>query len=162
MIVVADTSVILNLCCVGQADLLQALFKQVWIPEEVNAEFERLSQHRQRFQGLQVPAWAAIRPAVAIPAHLSALPNLHAGETAALALALDCHADAVLMDESTGRRAAHLLGLPVIGILGVLLQARRAGLLSAIKPVIERLETDAGFWLAPALVTEALENCGET
>ncbi|MBE2286050.1 MAG: DUF3368 domain-containing protein [Prosthecobacter sp.] len=138
MIVVADTSVILNLCCVGQADLLQALFKQVWIPEEVKAEFERLSQHRQRFQGLQIPAWAAIRPAVAIPAHLSAMPNLHAGETAALALALDCHADAVL------------------------LQARRAGLLSAIKPVIERLETDAGFWLAPALVTEALENCGET
>lgn len=158
MIVVADTSVILNLCCVGQADLLQALFKQVWIPEEVKAEFERLSRHRQRFQGLHVPTWVAIRPAVAIPERLTVMPNLHPGETAAL----ECHADAVLMDESTGRRAAQSLGLSVIGILGVLLQARRTGLLTAIKPVIERLETEAGFWLAPALVAEALENCGET
>ena len=33
MIVVADTSVILNLCCVGQAGLLPGLFQQVWIPE---------------------------------------------------------------------------------------------------------------------------------
>lgn len=43
MIVVADTSVILNLCCVGQAHLLPALFHEVWIPDEVRIEFERLS-----------------------------------------------------------------------------------------------------------------------
>ena len=90
------------------------------------------------------------------------MPNLHTGETAALALALESHADAVLMDESAGRRAAHLLGVPVIGVLGVLMQARKTGLLPAIKPVIERLEADAGFWLAPGLVTEALRKCGET
>lgn len=161
MIVVADTSVILNLCCVGQAELLPSLFQQVWIPEEVKAEFERLSRHQQRFHGLNIPGWASIRPAAPIPAKLAALPNLHTGEAAALALALESHADAVLMDESAGRRAAHLLGVPVIGVLGVLLQAKKTGLLSAIKPVIERLETDAGFWLAPALVTEALRKCEE-
>ncbi|WP_461784442.1 DUF3368 domain-containing protein [Prosthecobacter sp.] len=42
------------------------------------------------------------------------------------------------------------------------MQARKTGLLPAIKPVIERLEGDAGFWLAPGLVTEALRKCGET
>jgi predicted nucleic acid-binding protein len=162
MIVVADTSVILNLCCVGQAGLLPGLFQQVWVPEEVKAEFERLSRHQPRFQGLLMPGWASIRPASPIPAKLAAMPNLHTGETAALALALESHADAVLMDESAGRRAAHLLGVPVIGVLGVLMQARKTGLLPAIKPVIERLEADAGFWLAPGLVTEALRKCGET
>ncbi len=161
MIVVADTSVILNLCCVGQADLLQELFHQVWIPEEVKAEFERLSRHQPRFQGLCLPEWANIRPSVPVPANLAALPNLHTGETAALALALDSNADAVLMDETAGRRAAHLLGVAVIGVLGVLLQARRSGLLPAIKPVIERLEAEAGFWLAPGLVAQALRKCGE-
>lgn len=138
MIVVADTSVILNLCCVGQADLLPGLFQQVWIPEEVEAEFERLSRHQPRFQGLLMPGWASIRPASPIPAKLAAMPNLHTGETAPLALALESHADAVLM------------------------QARKTGLLPAITPVIERLEADAGFWLAPGLVTEALRKCGET
>lgn len=158
----ADTSVILNLCCVGQADLLQGLFHQVWIPEEVKAEFERLSRHQPRFHGLRLPDWASIRRSVPVPANLAALHNLHTGETAALALALASHADAVLMDEAAGRRAAHQLGVPVIGVLGVLLQARKTGLLPAIKPVIERLEADAGFWLAPTLVAAALQKCGET
>lgn len=162
MIVVADTSVILNLCCVGQADLLQGLFHQVWIPEEVKAEFERLSRHQPRFQGLGLPEWAEIHPSVPVPASLAVLPNLHTGETAALALALASHADAVLMDETAGRRAAHQLGVPAIGVLGVLLQARKVGLLPAIKPVIERLEKEAGFWLSPALVAGALLKCGET
>jgi uncharacterized protein len=162
MIVVADTSVILNLCCVGQAHLLPALFHEVWIPDEVRIEFERLSLHQPRFQGLRLPDWALIQPAAPISAELASLANLHAGETAALALALNGHADAVLMDESAGRRAAQLLGLPVIGVLGVLLQARRSGLLPAIKPVLQRLAAEAGFWLSPVLVEEALKKCGET
>lgn len=162
MIVVADTSVILNLCCVEQAHLLPALFHKVWIPDEVRVEFERLSVHQPRFHGLSLPTWALIQPAVPVPARLAGLPNLHAGETAALALALSGNADAVLMDESAGRRAAHLLGMPVIGVLGVLLQARKSGLLPAIKPVLQRLETEAGFWLSPALMEHALRKCGET
>ena len=161
MIVVADTSVILNLCCVEQAHLLPALFHEVWIPDEVRIEFERLSLHQPRFQGLRLPDWARIQPAEPVSAALAALPNLHAGETAALALALNRQADAVLMDESAGRRAAQLLGLPVIGVLGVLLQARRSGLLPAIKPVLERLAAEAGFWLSPVLMKEALRKSGE-
>ena len=162
MIVVADTSVILNLCCVGQAHLLPALFHEVWVPDEERIEFERLSLHQPRFQGLRLPDWALIQPAAPVSAELAALANLHAGETAALALALSGHADAVLMDESAGRRAAKLLGMPVIGILGVLLQARKSGLLPAIKPVLQRLAAEAGFWLSPVLVQEALKKCGET
>lgn len=161
MIVIADTSVILNLCCVGQEHLLPSLFHQVWIPDEVRIEFERLSVHQPRFQGLRLPDWALIQPAAPVSAQLAALPNLHAGETAALALALQSHADAVLMDESAGRRAAQQLGLSVIGVLGVLLQAHRSGLLLEIKPVLRRLEAEAGFWLSPVLVQEVLKKCGE-
>lgn len=161
MIVVADTSVILNLCCVGQSHLLPALFREVWIPDEVRLEFERLTRHQPRFQGLGLPNWAIIQPAAPVPAQLAALPNLHAGETAALALALNNKVDAVLMDEAAGRHAAHLLGVPVIGVLGVLLQARRKGLLQAIKPVLEDLEKKAGFWLSPKLTAEALRRAGE-
>ena len=43
MIVVADTSVILNLARVGHADLLPALFSEVWIPPEVADEFRWLA-----------------------------------------------------------------------------------------------------------------------
>jgi predicted nucleic acid-binding protein len=161
MIVVADTSVILNLACVSQAELLPALFQEVWIPQEVEREFERLSRDQPRFHGLTLPGWVRIQKAAPVPEQLAALPNLHAGETAALALALHSHADAVLMDEAEGRRAAHALGLTVIGVLGILLQARKAGLISSVQCVISKLEADAGFWLSPSLVEQALRKAGE-
>jgi len=69
-------------------------------------------------------------PVDAVPASIAAMPNLHAGETAALTLAMQ-------------------------------LQAKRSGLLSAIRPVLDDLEKQAGFWLAPALVEAALKKLGE-
>jgi predicted nucleic acid-binding protein len=43
VIVVADTSVLINLCRVGQGGLFQRLFQEVFIPPEVAAEFDRLA-----------------------------------------------------------------------------------------------------------------------
>jgi len=57
MIVVADTSVILNLCRVGHEQLLQQLFKRVLVPEEVAGEFVRLAKTQKRFTGLLLPGW---------------------------------------------------------------------------------------------------------
>lgn len=161
MIVVADTSVILNLCKVGHADLLPALFKEVWIPEVVRLEFLRLSQANVRFQGLAIPDWLHVSSVQIIRHEVTSLPGLHAGETAALTLALAKHADAVLMDESAGRGAAKKLGLTAIGVLGILLQSKRAGLLPAIQPVLKQLEDEAGFWLGSAVVKQALVQAGE-
>lgn len=55
MIVVADTSVILNLCRVQHEQLLRDLFSRVLIPTDVAAEFTRLSGTRPRFKGLTLP-----------------------------------------------------------------------------------------------------------
>lgn len=55
MIVVADTSVLLNLCRIGQVELLARLFHEVVIPLEVAAEFDRLARQATRFQGLGLP-----------------------------------------------------------------------------------------------------------
>ena len=161
MIVVADTSVILNLCCVRHEHLLPALFREVCIPDQVRSEFERLSRQQPRFHGLHVPGWLRVMAVDVIPPSIAAMPNLHVGETAALTLAMQLQAQAVLMDESAGRKAAHLLGMQPIGVLGVLIQAKRSGLLAAIRPVLADLENHAGFWLAPTLVEATLKKLGE-
>ncbi|HKX61468.1 MAG TPA: hypothetical protein VJS65_06485 [Verrucomicrobiae bacterium] len=49
MIVVADTSVILNLCCVRREHLLASLFGRVLVPTEVASEFRRLAGADARF-----------------------------------------------------------------------------------------------------------------
>lgn len=140
MIVVADTSVILNLCCVEHEDLLPALFEEVLIPTTVRLEFERAVLAYPRFSGLVLPSWASERLPKVIPESIAAASHLDAGEIAAIALALETSADAVLIDEAAGRRVARKLGLTAIGIVGVLVRARVVGLVSQIAPIFQQLE----------------------
>ena len=138
MIVVADTSVILNLCCVRQAQLLPQLFREVLIPPEVAAEFRRLVVDVPRFSGLTLPSWIREQRCATVPETLQT-ENLDPGETAALAL-----------------------GLTVIGLVSILLRAKAAGLLPRVAPVLETLRRDAQFWLSQQLCAEILRLAGET
>jgi predicted nucleic acid-binding protein len=161
VIVIADTSVILNLCCVQQQHLLPALFQQVVVPPEVRHEFDRAAGTYPRFTGLTMPVWIREQLPRAIPETLRRVPHLDPGEIAAIALALEMAADAVLMDETEGRLAARRLGLTTIGVAGILVRAQLAGLLRKIGPVLNELEQKANFWLAPEIRTEVLRSVGE-
>lgn len=103
MIVVADTSVILNLCCVQHERLLQQLFQRVLIPVQVADEFARLSKVQQRFSQLVLPDWIEILPSPQSFPPEVVQAHLDLGESAAIALCLNQHADALLIDESLGR-----------------------------------------------------------
>ena len=161
MIVVADTSVILNLALVGQVELLAVLFREVFVPPTVESEFARLAESQGRFAGLRLPAWVCVREPAAIPAALGLHVELHPGETEALALALEIHADGVLIDEAAGRAVAIELGLTPIGVLGILVRAKRHGQLAAVAPVVDALLERARFRAAPELVREVLRLAGE-
>ncbi|MDB6006266.1 MAG: hypothetical protein JWR15_3253, partial [Prosthecobacter sp.] len=89
------------------------------------------------------------------------LKALDPGESAAISLAIELHADALLMDESEGRAVAQGHGLRTIGIVGILIQARHAGFLTAISPVIDDLRIRAKFRLSDDLVRHALNMCQE-
>lgn len=160
MIVVADTSVILNLCRVQHEHLLPPLFGRVLIPHEVAAEFVRLAGADARFGGLQLPAWIE-QVAAPSPPEVVIQANLDTGEAAAISLCLGRRADALLIDETLGRAVAAQLGLKAVGILGILLEARRQDLIGAVEPVLDRLERDAGFWIAPSLRQRVLALAGE-
>ena len=68
MIVVADTSVLINLCRVSQGNLLIKLFKDVVIPPEVAGEFLRLTAAVPHFASLNLPAGIRLQtPSMLIP-----------------------------------------------------------------------------------------------
>jgi predicted nucleic acid-binding protein len=138
------------------------MFRQVVIPPDVRIEFERAARLYPRFSGLILPAWIREQPVRSIPETLRRARHLDAGEIAAIALAVETSADAVLIDETEGRRAARQLGLTTIGVAGILVRARQAGLLSTIAPVFDQLEQKANFWLAPEIRDEALRAVGES
>jgi hypothetical protein len=75
--------------------------------------------------------------------------RLDPGEREAIALALELKAERVILDDLPGRKAAGRLGLPVIGVLGILLACKLKGLISAVKPSLEALRA-ADFHFTPA------------
>lgn len=161
MIVVADTSVILNLCFLRQESLLPALFGTVHAPPEVEAEFLRLAAVDTRFMGQEFPSYIQ-RTAPRTKAHPWAeSPVLHVGEIAALSLALELRADLVLMDEAEGRAAATALNLTTMGLLGILVEARQRTLIPSVAPLLDRLQKEACFWMAPSLRNSILRLAGE-
>ena len=87
-------------------------------------------------------------------------PRLHRGECEALSLAVEIAATRVLMDDRAGRAAASELGLQCIGVLGILVEARRRNLISHLAPLLERLHSEARFWFSPSLRDKVLEAAG--
>jgi hypothetical protein len=86
--------------------------------------------------------------------------NLGPGEAEALMLALELREAVVVLDDALARRVAETLGLNVTGTLGLLLDAKRAGLITAVGPLLDQLEA-LRFRVAPHTRTAVLKLAGE-
>ena len=87
--------------------------------------------------------------------------QLDIGEAEAIVLAKELHADLLLIDESLGREAARHEHLPGIGLMGILLIAKKKGLVASIGNLIEQLETKAGFYLSRPVKEKVIVAAGE-
>lgn len=161
MIVVSDTSPITNLAAIGHLELLRSLFGSVLVPDAVVAELRACEVGTPGFVDLDPNDWLVARPIVE-PAVAAALSmDLDLGEAQAIALALESGADVVLMDERRGRRLAQRLGLRTLGVLGVLVKAKRERRIEHVKPLLEALVSQAGFWIGNDLYARVLREVSE-
>ncbi|HEY2344179.1 MAG TPA: DUF3368 domain-containing protein [Chthoniobacteraceae bacterium] len=161
MFVVSNTSPLLNLAAVGEADLLIKLFGSIAAPDAVRGEIEALRQRTPRFASVNLDAVAAF---ASVKDHTKvALLSLHLdpGEAEAIALAVEMKADLLLVDERRATRTAHQLGIKTLGLIGVLLLAKRKGHVERISVLLDRLETEAGFWIGRNLRDQVLGAAGE-
>ncbi len=159
-LIVADAGPLIALAKIEQLALLTVLFKSVHIPAYVlheaagNAAMEGAAAVRAF-----ADAHATIHADSVDPIVQTLCIEVDAGEAQAIALAQSLHCG-VLMDDLLGRGVAKRLGLPVIGVLGVLLQGKRAGHVAAIRPCLDAL-TLARYRLSDALVAEVLRLANE-
>jgi predicted nucleic acid-binding protein len=90
------------------------------------------------------------------------LGRLDPGETEAIALGLELHADLLLIGEREGRAEAARLGLKTTGLLGVLLEAKALGLIERASPLLDDLTRRAGFHVSASVRREFLCLADET
>ncbi len=152
---VCDTTLPLYLGRVGRAQLLPALFSTVCIPESVATE---LDMGRLMRPDTLDPRDLSGVILVSVPQRdVEALPlnRLGPGERAVIAYVRshpDCWAG---LDDRQARELAEDLGLDVVGTIGVLLRAKKADLIPAVRPLLDALHAE-GFRLGRDLYREAL------
>lgn len=137
MIVVSDTSPVSNLIDIGLDQLLVELYREVIVPQAVHDELRKVHPILPDF--LRVEKIHDEQAVTRLKAELDP------GEAEAVVLAKQLHAEVLLMDEHEGRQVAIREGIRVVGLLGVLIRARRENKIGALKPLLERLESVAGF-----------------
>jgi predicted nucleic acid-binding protein len=154
MIVVADTSPINYLVLIGHTDILPFFYGHILIPPSVWDELhDRNTPEKVRDWISHAPEWLEMR-SLSVPPDPS-LDFLDRGEREAIALAEELHADRLIADETLVRKEAARRQLSVIGTLGLLRNAARAGLLSLPDALEKLLETS--FYVAPDLIRFLLD-----
>ena len=160
MVVASNTSPIMNLTAVEQLVLLQQLYAKVIIPQAVYEELV-IGGEQPGSTEVQTFGWIETKSVTDQTLVTALLGELDRGEAEAIALAKELQAERLLLDERRGRAVAFRFGLRVTGVLGVLIEAKRKGHLQIVKPVLDALVAEAGFWVSPQLYRRVLQAAGE-
>ena len=159
MIVVSDTSPVLALAAVGHLALLESLYRRVILPEAVFRELCLVDSAWGR--SIHSYPWMEVCRVADTGLVKKLLRELDPGEAEAIALTVELQADLLLIDEREGRKIARRMGLPIVGLLGILVEAKIAGLAPALKPILDDLMAKAGFWIGEELYARVLRQVGE-
>jgi predicted nucleic acid-binding protein len=125
--VVTDSTCVIGLERIGHLEILPGLCDSILIPPEVQREF-----------GTLLPWLTVERPAdQALVAALKILVD--DGEAEALALAHE-HGRRIILDDRRARAVARSLGLTIIGTVGILVRAKRFGLITSLRTLLSELE----------------------
>lgn len=156
---VADSSPLIVLARAGLIELLRVAGDEVLVPEAVAVEVRRRGPSDPTLKALASHPWLRIVAVGTVPPVIVAW-DLGAGESAVLAWARSHPGCQAILDDEAARRCAASLSVPVKGTLGVVLLAKRRGVVAKARPVLEKI-MQAGLYLSDKLMNDALVLVGE-
>ena len=136
---------------VGRLTLLQSLYGRIYVPVAVWHELVVDGRGRPGAETVGGCDWIKSRSATDREMVAILETTLDPGESEAIALAKEMHADFLLLDEALGRAAAQHIGLKTTGLLGVLLEAKRRGVLPDAYELALAMKAE-GWWMSEALL----------
>ena len=137
MIIISDSSPLISLAIIGKLNILTYLYEEIYVPTAVYKEVVRSNKPFAKELRLFLTGKIKnVKNKMAVDILLS---DIGAGEAEAIVLALEQHPDVILIDDLKARRFARIKGLNVMGTMGLLLMAKKAGLVTEIKPLLSGL-----------------------
>jgi predicted nucleic acid-binding protein len=160
--IVSNTTPISNFLHLNRTDILRLMFEKIHIPAAVRYEIDAsFSDNRQWQQCLKDEFFVILK--VKSPAFFyQILGQLHKGEAEALCICMENKADLCLLDDKDARFFAKQHRIPITGTLGILVQAKKKGLIQSVKPLMDELKSHHHFWISGAMYREVLNLSGET
>jgi len=158
-LIVADASPLIGLAKIGRLSLLRRLAEEVWIPRAVWRELIEGGSDRPEVKELSMLLTGSVRESE--PTMVGRFAMLvDAGEAEAVALAAVNPGCLLLIDDAAGRRLAESQGIRCMGVAGLLLRAKRSGLLTALATDLKALR-EKGYFLSEHLIAQLLAAANE-
>lgn len=157
--VFSDTSPLQYLHQLDLLHILPALAGRIAVPPSVEKELLVGRDLGINLPDLTALEWLEIRHPTSRPA-LPLVNDLGPGETETLMLALEYPGSIVLLDDALARRVAETLKIGFTGTLGLLLDAKKKGLIPTLRPKLDRLQA-LRFRLSPHTRVTILQLAGE-
>ncbi len=114
--IISDTSCLILLDKIGELEILNKLFGIIFTTPEVANEF-----------GLPLPSWIELKQPLENTYQSIIEASIDKGEASAIALALELDDCLLIIDDLKGRKYASQIGIPIIGTIGIIVDAKLAG-----------------------------------
>jgi predicted nucleic acid-binding protein len=148
-IIIADASCLILLDKIGKLQLLRKLFGTITITPEVASEF-----------GSQLPFWIKTLPTLDKTLQLYIEKFVDKGDARAITLAKEFRNSLLIIDDLKGRIFAQKTGIAITGTLGIIVEAKFAGIITSIKPLLLKIKK-TNFRISKELEDQILKIAGE-
>ena len=160
MRIICDAAVLIGLAKIGKLNLLEKLYRKIYIPWGVYNEVVIRGRGRPGAEEIDQAKWVGrikVKDRTAVNLLVSEFGQ---GESEVLVLGKELKADWLILDDARARTAAISAGYRVIGLAGILLLAKQRNLIEDIKPLFDEL-VDKNFRLSDKIMQTILEKAGE-
>jgi predicted nucleic acid-binding protein len=147
--IISDTSCLIILSNIGEIEILRSVFGSIVTTSEVADEF-----------GQVLPEWIEIRSATDLYRQRILELQIDKGEASAIALAIEIPEAVLILDDYKARKIAESLGLEFVGTIGIIIKAKKLGIIKSIKPILNKIR-QTNFRFSPELEKFALDAAGE-
>lgn len=147
--IIVDTSTLIALSKIAQIDILNSLYDSIYVTGSVKEEFSE-----------NLPEWMKTLDIENVNLVYFFSEKLGSGESETITAGLENPDFLLVLDDLEARKTAKKLNLKITGLLGIMVKAKRMGIIDSLKEVLTQLgATD--FRISKELISKALEEVGE-